>query len=106
MLDKSSKLVISALKELPDATYHYMDSYPDNFPPQEEFFSTIRYLVRKELAEVIRDQRGRHIGVRLTHEALHYKEFMWIEVIRYLLDNWIAFISLLIALVALILSIS
>lgn len=105
MLDKTSKTVIRELKALPDATYRYADDYPQEFPSEEEFFSTVRYLVKKNLAEIIYDQRGHHIGIRLTHEAIHYKEFWKIEVVRYLLDNWISFVSLLIALTALLVSI-
>lgn len=105
MLDKTSKVVIAALKTLPDATYIHVDAYPKEFPPEEEFFSAVRYLVKKELAEIILDQRGRHIGVRLTHEAIHYKEFWKLDVLRYVLDNWISFVSLLTALAALVISV-
>ena len=105
MLDKTSKVVIAALKALPDATYIYVDDYPKEFPPKEEFFSTIRYLIKKGLAEIVLDQRGRHIGVRLTHEAIHYKEFWKLDVLRYVLDNWISFVSLLVALAALVISV-
>lgn len=105
MLDKTSKTVIAALKSRPDATYSYLDDYPQEFPTKEEFFSTVRYLVKKDLAEIIHDQRGSHIGVRLTHEAIHYNEFWKLNILRYVLDNWISFISLLVALTALVISV-
>lgn len=106
ILDKTSKLVISVLKTLPDATYYYIDNYPDGLPQQEKFFAAIRYLVRKDLAEIVHNQRGQHIGVRLTHEAIHYKEFFWISALRYVMDNWISFVSLLISLFALVVSVT
>lgn len=105
MLDKTSKAVIAALKGCSDATYSYSDDFPKEFPSEEEFFSTVRYLIKKDLAEIILDQRGHHIGVRLTHEAIHYKEFWKLNVLRYVLDNWISFVSLLVALSALVVSV-
>lgn len=106
VLDKTSKLVISVLKTLPDATYCYTDDYPDGFPKQDKFFAAVRYLVRKDLAEIVHDQHGRHIGVRLTHEAIHYKEFFCISALRYVMDNWISFVSLLVSLFALVVSVT
>ena len=104
MLDKTSKQVMDFLRSCPDHTHFYADGHPDNLPNPEEFFAAVRYLVRKDFAEIVCDQRGRHVGVRLTQEGIHYREFAGINALRYVLDNWISFVSLLVALAALVIS--
>lgn len=104
LLDKTSKQVMNFLRFCPDHTHFYADELPDDLPPLEEFFAAVRYLARKDFAEIVCDQRGRHVGVRLTHEGIHYREFAGINALRYVLDNWISFVSLLVALAALVIS--
>lgn len=104
MLDKTSKKVIEFLQSQYDAQFLYTDDLPTGFMDESEFFAAVRYLEKKELVEIIKNQNGKHIGVCLSHEALHYKEFARADIVRYVLDNWIDFIALIASIIAVVVS--
>lgn len=41
-------------------------------------------------------------GVSLSHEAIHYKEFQWINIKQYIASKWIDFLALIISIIAFI----
>lgn len=106
MLDRFSKRVITFLQDQADGMFLYSGDLPGYLMPESKFFAAIRYLHKKELIEIIKNQNGTHIGARLSHEALHYKEFLLANFLRYILDNWIEFVALIASITAIVISCS
>lgn len=87
MLDKTSKRFLKCLSNQSDHTIFYYDDWPDEISDLDEdvIFACIRYLSEKKLCEIcISANSGQHIGVRLSHEGLHYNEFRLIHVQEFL----------------------
>ena len=74
-MDKTSKKIIKYLKSQPGNQLFYYDA-PHSFLDidEDEFFRCIRYLEKNDLVEFISNQHGQHLGVQLTHNAIHVKE--------------------------------
>lgn len=78
MLDKTSKRIIDCLSKQPDQTIFYYNDWPDEISDIDEsvIFACVRYLIEHNLCERCTSaQTGQSIGVRLSHEGLHRKEF-------------------------------
>lgn len=104
MLDKSSRKVIAFLQSQGDSRFMYYNDFPADLGDKSDVFATIRYLQKKELVEIIKDQHGNHIGVQLSHEARHYKEFTRVNFLRYILDHWIEFVALIVSIVSIVIA--
>lgn len=102
MIDKKSKDLINFLSKCPEHQFLYCYDYPDNFGEPDEFFATVRYLEGMGMVEIITNQQGNHIGVRLSHIAMNQKEFKRLSAIEYLKNNWIAILALIISIIAFI----
>lgn len=106
MLDKTSKKFLKYLSQQPDYSVEY---YDDAFPPQwideESAYALIRHLNQSGYVEIIKTTSDISMGVRLSHQGLHHKEFSIHRFLCYAADKWIDLLALLVATVALILSI-
>ena len=104
MLDKISKRVLKFLDSEPCNCYMYLDEerLPHNLQNEEEFFSAVRYLEKRGLVEIVKNQKGTRLGVQLSHTGTHRKEFSSISLIEYFKDKWIAILALAISIIALI----
>lgn len=76
-MDKTSKRIIDCLSKSPSYTIFYYNDWPDEISDidEDEIFAAIRYLIGKGLCERCTNQNGQSIGVCLSHEGIHYKEF-------------------------------
>lgn len=104
MLDRTSKRFISFLQSQEDAKFMYSSDFPECLGCKSDIFATIRYLQKRELVEIIKNKNGIHIGVQLSHEARHYKEFTRANFLRYVLDHWIEFVALVVSIIAVIIA--
>lgn len=77
-MDKTSKKIIKYLKGRPgkEVLYH-KEPYKELDMEREEFFSCIRHLEKKGLVEYITNQDNIHLGVSLSHAAIHQKSIKW-----------------------------
>lgn len=75
-MDKTSKKVLDILAHSPEKRllYFHVD-YESSGLTKDEFFRCVRYLADTGMVEYISNQDGLHIGVQLTHKAVHAKEF-------------------------------
>lgn len=74
-MDKTSKKIIKYMKETPDnVLFYYDEPYKVLNISEEEFFRCVRYLTSQELIEFAENQDGSHIGIMLSHKAVHSKE--------------------------------
>ena len=80
-MDKTSKRILDCLSKAPDYTIFYYDDWPDEISDIDDtvIFAAIRYLTKKELCEICRNQHGTSIGVCLSHEGIHQDEFIKIR---------------------------
>lgn len=44
-------------------------------------------------------------GLCLTHEAIHYREFEWIKIKKYVAEKWIDFLALIVSVLSLVISV-
>jgi hypothetical protein len=103
MLDKTSKKVIKFLKSQPDCTYMYFNDLPEDFPIDETaFFASIRYLENNGFVETVHSQEGTSLGICLSHTGLHKREFNFIAVKIFFINNLIAILALILSIVAFI----
>ena len=74
-MDKTSKKLLKYMKQSPDDVLSYFDEpYKTLGISEEEFFRCVRYLSSQDLIEFASDQNGAHIGIVLSHKAIHSKE--------------------------------
>lgn len=104
MLDKTSKRIISYIRSFEDITWHYNRGYDLEGISFAEFIAALEYLESNGYVSGKKIPTG-WISATLTHKGLHAKEFNSIAVKRYLLDKWIDFLSMVIAIIAVIISI-
>lgn len=75
-MDKSSKRIINYLKKRPDYMIFYSDIDCEELNlSEDEFFRCVRYLASIDMIDYLSNQDGVHLGVQLTHEAVHMNEF-------------------------------
>ncbi len=103
MLDKTSIKVIEYIRCFKDATWHYNQGYHFDLP-YDEFILCLYYLQEQNYI-VLEQVSGGIVSAALTHKGLHAKEFNMISLKRYALDKWIDFLTAVIALSALVISI-
>lgn len=102
MLDKTSKRMIEFLSAQTDASFLYGNKFPKELGTESDAYATIRYLQKLGYVEIIRDRFEDSIGVRLSHEGRHYKEFTRASIIRYVLEHWIEFVAVVVSIIALV----
>jgi hypothetical protein len=102
VIDKISKKFLKWLSTQPDHQYMYYDDHPDEFGSRDEFFAMVRYLESTGLIEIINNHQGIHCGVRLSHIAIHNKEFSFLSFVDYLKNKWVDILALIISVLALI----
>ena len=102
MLDAKSRKLVRFLRncggsvcfaddpELPDGVYDETDD--------AAFWTMIEYL--EEQGVLVWDDN--RVTLRLSHVARHPITFGWFSVLRYLRDNWIAILALIVSIVALV----
>lgn len=105
MLDKTSKQFLAYLESQPQHQMSWSGKLPETFGNSDELRAMVRYLNQLGYTESITTQYGTPIAVQLSHKGLKRREFHRQEVIAYLEEKWIDFLSLLVSLAALILSI-
>lgn len=107
MLDKSCKEFLNYLDTLPrdELMYGGDNDFMAHFKQPSEFYAMIRYLESCGYIEIIKTQRGAHLGVRLSHIGLHRREFGRQEILKYLADKWVDILALVVSLIALLISI-
>ena len=71
----------------------------------EDCRSNIRFLKELGYVEYATTKDGFPVGFHLSHKGLHYAEFKRIDFQKYLADKWIDFLALIVAAIALIISI-
>jgi hypothetical protein len=102
MLDKTSKKIIKYLASCDEHQYFYYDDLPEYLGPEDENYAAIRFLKDKNYVEIITNQNDSHIGVRLSHIAMHRQEFSHIQFFEYLKDKWIDIMALILSILAFI----
>lgn len=71
-MDKTSKTILKYMKAHPDVYLMYYDEpYQLLGISEDEFFRCVRYLADKELIQFVTNQDDRHIGIALSHIAVH-----------------------------------
>ena len=103
MLDRMSHKVLTFLRSQPDCTWRNNRGYHNTEIPKDEFLRTCDYLESKGYVAIDRVSGG-VVSVSLTHYARHRRDFSWIAIKRYLLENWIAILALVIAAASLYIS--
>lgn len=75
-MDRTSKKILKSLKSMDGYNYIWLDvSFPNEyFDNENEFFNSVKYLCANGYADYISSD-GIHIGIHLTHEGIHKKEF-------------------------------
>ena len=69
----------------------------------DEFYNIIKYLVNQGYFEYLYYSNSKKIaGFKLTHNGLHYKEFQYMKIKKYIASKWIDFLALIIAIAAFI----
>jgi len=101
LLDKKSNKFIQWLKTQPDYAFSFHRP-PDSFGNLNEILSIVNYLESIGYVEIIRNFQGLKYGAKLTHIAVHSKEFSFLASIEYIKEKWIDIIALLISVLALI----
>ncbi len=104
MLDRLSKKFLDFLDEQPDSEFSYLDDaeYPEEFGDTDKLLSLVQHLNSEGYVENITTHSGQIIGVRLSHLGLHRKEALGQKIKEYILEKWIDFLALIIAIIALI----
>ena len=102
MIDQRSKKFIKWLSAQPEHRYLYFDECPDEFGEQDEFFAMVRFLDSKGLVDIVKNQNDLHVGVCLTHIAIHGKEFKFIAIAEYIKDKWVSILALIISILSFI----
>lgn len=101
-MDKTSKKVLEFLKSKPNCEYKFNQGFQDILPP-DEFERCIQYMVQNDYVKPIYSN-GIIIGYGLTHQSVHKREFSWLSFKKYLKDNWIAILALIISIASIVLS--
>ena len=70
--------------------------------PVEEFSNALNQLIAEGWAEYVFTRNGNRSGVKLTHNGVHYKEYLRREMVRYLADKWVDILALVVAAAAFI----
>jgi len=82
-MDKTSEKIINLLMHSPNNTLMYLDEpYKELGISDDEFFRCVRHLENINLVDFISNQNGKHLGIQLTHQAVHAKEFKHEERVR------------------------
>lgn len=76
--------------------------------PTEDVRACIRYLneigyIEYQYTRTSKEHRA--VGFHLSHKGLHYKHFRKQEILAYIAEKWIDFLSMLLSLAAIIISI-
>ncbi len=100
-MDKTSKLIIEYIRQQPNYEYKY-NRGRQNIMPEDEFNRCISFMVQKGYVKPLLSN-GITIGYALSHELAHKREFNKIAFLKYLLDNWIAIVALILSIISLIL---
>lgn len=75
-MDKSSKKIITFLKNSKDKELWYSDEMYEKIGlSQDEFRRSVKYLASIGLIEYMSNQHGIHMGITLTHLAVHSSYF-------------------------------
>lgn len=114
MLDKLSRELLQHLNANGDDPSEYMYDYDEDIDrlaedlnsSSELIRSSVRYLTKLEYLTTVHDEHGVALSFQLDHKGLHWKEFRRQEVLRYLEEKWIDFLSMLFSLAALAISLS
>lgn len=89
--DKTTEAVISFLEKQDECSYDFTLGFPremvDLGISEEKFYSSCRYLKRKELCDDAFDQNGRVCGIALGHRLMHREEFFWIDLKEFLFHS-------------------
>lgn len=89
-MDKTSRKILKKLKQSPDFTlWYYDDPYVDLEMSDQEFFRCVRYLNSLGLIEFVENQNGVHMGIILSHTALHSSELKRDSFLNWLLHSYI-----------------
>lgn len=106
-MDKTSKVLLKYLEKSPN---HKLTIYDvDNIVKElnlssDEIQACANYLVEHEYLEYIYSTNDQIVGVRLAHIGLHNNEFKKISFFKYLKDNWISILALIVSILSLIIS--
>lgn len=105
MLDKTSTSVLKLLrKEFSEKSMEYM-KYSEYYElclktlgiSEPDAMGCINYLNEQGYTEDLNNR-----GFMLKHRTNHFEEFKRIDFIKYVKDNWIAFVALVISIAALV----
>lgn len=108
MLDKKSKIFLDYLDKQTNKSilYHEAPAYPSELGTQNDVFALIRYLEENGYVEYISSKHsGAHLGVLLSHKGRHRREFAFQNFLHYVAEKWIDLIALVVAILALVISI-
>lgn len=116
-MDKTSKKILKKMNEICSST-NYIYGFSSGFGDcsiddlalavgidTEDCRSDIRFLKELGYVEYKSTQSGIYVGFHLSHKGLHHSEFKRIDFKKYLADKWIDFLALVVAAIALIISI-
>ena len=103
MLDKTSQKFLDYLNHKENNSLHFIrEDLPSGFGDRGTLVDMIRFLEEQGYVERKMDNSNEvTIGVTLTYMGRRWREFRWMEIRKYVEDNWIDFFALLISAAAL-----
>ena len=89
-MDKTSKKIINLLKQHPDDILWYSSRpYKQLEISEEEFYRCVRYLASQNLIEFAQNQDNIHLGIALSHVAVHSREIKRDSFFNWLLHSYV-----------------
>lgn len=108
MLDKASRDFLAYLESRPEGKISLLQpiDVPDGIQEAWQLMTLLEFLEHREYVKIIRaGGTNNATGVQITHKGRMRKEYRRQEIRRYFADKWVDFLAMLIALVALVVTI-
>ena len=105
-IDRKCKKLLNYLKKCEKYTLNYFEAQEKlkNFGSMCEINKMIHHLKDLGYVEILEIEPNIEAGVALEYKGIHWKKFIFAEILRYISEKWIDFLSMVTSMAALILS--
>lgn len=105
-IDRKCRKLLNYLKKCKKYTLNYFEAQEKlkHLGSMCEIDKMIHYLKNLGYVEILEIEPDIEAGVTLEYKGIHWKKFIFVEILRYISEKWIDFLSMATSMAALILS--